>query len=182
MYTYSKDISAGGIDTSAVTMQWALAEILNNPVVFRKVREEIESVVGTKRLVQESDAPNLSYVQAVVKETLRMHPADCTVGGFFMPKGTNIFINAWSIGRDPEYWDDPHLFRPERFLDSNAAVDFKGQHFQYLPFGSGPRMCQRNARDHCVHGPVLRLDPTQRRHQRHEAQLGGESWAYEPHG
>ncbi|KAL5975991.1 hypothetical protein ACLOJK_020321 [Asimina triloba] len=145
------DISAGGIETSALTMQWALAEILNNPGIFRKVREEIESVVGTKRLVQESDAPNLPYVQAVVKETLRMHPAvpinlrscrqDCTVGGFFIPKDTNIFINAWSIGRDPEYWDDPHLFRPERFLDSNAAVDFKGQHFQYLPFGSGRRMC-----------------------------------------
>ncbi|KAL5975997.1 hypothetical protein ACLOJK_020327 [Asimina triloba] len=143
------DISAGGTETSAITMQWALAELLKHPITFKKAREEIDSVVGTNRLVKESDIPNLPYIQAVLKETLRLHPPapinlrscdqDCSVAGFSIPKGTNLFINVWSLGRDPEHWEDPLEFRPERFLNSN--IDVKGQHFQLVPFGSGRRMC-----------------------------------------
>ncbi|KAL5975998.1 hypothetical protein ACLOJK_020328 [Asimina triloba] len=153
--TFLMDILGAGTETSAVAMQWALAELLNHPDIFRKAREEIDSVVGTNRLVQESDVPSLRYIQAVVKETLRLHPPapldlrlcrqDCTVAGFHIPQNTKLLVNAWSLGRDPEHWENPLEFQPERFLDSNGAcqntVDVKGQHFQLLPFGSGRRMC-----------------------------------------
>ncbi|KAL5975996.1 hypothetical protein ACLOJK_020326 [Asimina triloba] len=147
--TFLLDISGGGTETAAITMHWALAELLKNPITFRKARDEIDSVAGTNRLVQESDTPNLPYIQAVLKETLRLHPPapinlrlcsqDCTIAGFSIPKGTKLFTNVWCLGRDPEHWEKPHEFRPERFLNSN--IDVKGQHFQLLPFGSGRRMC-----------------------------------------
>ncbi|KAL5975993.1 hypothetical protein ACLOJK_020323 [Asimina triloba] len=141
--------SGGGTETSAITLLWALAELLRHPITFRKAREEIDSVVGTSRIVQESDIPNLPYIQAVVKETLRLHPPipinirtcreDCTVAGFYIPKDTKLFVNVWSLGRDPEQWENPLEFRPERFFNSN--IDMNGQHFQFLPFGSGRRIC-----------------------------------------
>ncbi|KAL5975990.1 hypothetical protein ACLOJK_020320 [Asimina triloba] len=143
------DISGGGTETSAITLLWALAELLRHPITFRKAREEIDSVVGTSRIVQESDIPHLPYIQAVLKETLRLHPPipinvrtcreDCTVAGFYIPKDTKLFVNVWSLGRDPEQWENPLEFRPERFFNSN--IDMNGNHFQFLPFGSGRRMC-----------------------------------------
>ncbi|KAF9597323.1 hypothetical protein IFM89_017226 [Coptis chinensis] len=146
-----QDIFAAGTETSSVALQWALAELINNPHVFKKAREEIESVVGTDKLVQESDIPNLPYIQAIVKETLRLHPTapvilrecnkDCNIEGYDILNKTKIFINIWAIGRDPKYWENPLEFKPERFLNQEAFVDGKGVQFQLLPFGSGRRSC-----------------------------------------
>ncbi|KDP43436.1 hypothetical protein JCGZ_16723 [Jatropha curcas] len=120
------DLFIGGTVTSAATMQWIMAELINHPKVFKKLREEIESVTGTNRSVHESDIPNLHYLQAVVKETLRLYPLaplmprecseDCKIGGFNIPKETAVLINAYSIMRDPEIWENPSKFYPERFL------------------------------------------------------------------
>nr|XP_010918275.1 cytochrome P450 93A2 [Elaeis guineensis] len=150
-----QDIFTAGSDSSAATVEWALAELINHPHMLRKLREEIDKVVGKDRVVQECDIPNLPYLQAVVKETLRLHPAaplatrvsdkEVKVGGYKIPANTSLFVNVWSIGRDPNYWKDPLEFRPERFTaageDGLGSIDFRGQHFELVPFGSGRRVC-----------------------------------------
>jgi cytochrome P450 len=140
----------GGTDTTAVTVEWAMSELLRNPDVLAKATKELDRVIGRDRLVAEGDIPNLPYMEAIVKETMRLHPVaplltprlsreDVSVGSYDIPAGTRVFINAWAIGRDPEVWEAPMEFRPERFVGS--SVDVKGQHFELLPFGSGRRMC-----------------------------------------
>ena len=144
---------SGGIETSSITLDWAMAELLANPHVLAKLQAELDQVVGLDRWVDHSDIPHLPYLQAVVKETFRKHPpvpvltprmsSQAThVGGYMIPKGTRLFVNVWAIGHDPEVWKDPEVFLPERFLEQVAnTVDVKGHHFELLPFGSGRRMC-----------------------------------------
>lgn len=136
-------------------MEWALAELINHPTIMEKAREEIDSVVGKSRLVQEPDIANLPYLQAILKETLRLHPTapmipresteSCTINGYEIPARTRLFVNVWAINRDPNYWENPLEFRPERFLGTGEngqnQLDVRGQHFHFLPFGSGRRGC-----------------------------------------
>ncbi|KAJ0110319.1 hypothetical protein Patl1_01389 [Pistacia atlantica] len=108
---------------------------------------------GKSRLVEESDIVNLPYLQAIVKETLRLHPTgpmivresteNCTINGYDIPARTRLFVNTWAIGRDPNHWENPLEFRPERFVveDGKSQLDVRGQHFHLLPFGSGRRSC-----------------------------------------
>ncbi|KAL5545528.1 hypothetical protein UlMin_005215 [Ulmus minor] len=147
------DIFVAGTDTSAIATEWALAELINHPKILKKARQEIDSVIGKARLVEESDIPNLPYIQAIVKETLRLHPPGpllfrrssqkCTINGYDIPKNTQLFVNVWTIMRDPKYWDDPLEFKPERFLveEGKSQLDVRGQNFHFLPFGSGRRGC-----------------------------------------
>lgn len=139
-----------GSETTSISIEWGFTELLRNPSVLSKVREEIDRVVGQDRKVEESDMDNLPYLQAVVKETLRLHPAlplllprntmeDTNYMGYLIPKDTQVFVNAWAIGRDPDSWEDPLTFNPERFL--NSSIEYKGQHFELIPFGSGRRIC-----------------------------------------
>lgn len=139
-----------GSETTSISIEWGFAELLRNPAALKNVREEIDQVVGRERKVEESDMDNLPYLQAVVKETLRLHPAlplllprntmqDTNYMGYLIPKDTQVFVNAWAIGRDPDSWEDPLTFKPERFLTSN--IEYKGQHFEFIPFGSGRRIC-----------------------------------------
>ncbi|GLU10156.1 hypothetical protein SLE2022_269760 [Rubroshorea leprosula] len=148
---FIQDLIAGGTDTSATTVEWAMSELLKQPELIKKATEELDRVIGRERWVQEKDIPQLPYIEAIMKETMRKHPVavllaphlaleDCVVGGFDIPKGTVVFINAWSMGRNPDVWDAPEDFRPERFLQGKA-IDVKGQNFELLPFGSGRRMC-----------------------------------------
>ncbi|KAM7485749.1 hypothetical protein LguiA_001758 [Lonicera macranthoides] len=143
---------AGAVDTTIVTLTWALSLLLNNKNTLKMVQEELDLHVGKERQVEESDMKNLVYLQAVFKETLRLYPAapllsphesreDCVVGGYHIPKGTRLLINVWKIHRDPSIWSDPSEFHPERFLTSHKEVDFKGKHFELIPFGSGRRIC-----------------------------------------
>ncbi|WZZ18388.1 hypothetical protein YC2023_111477 [Brassica napus] len=139
----------GAGDSSASTTQWAMAEIINNPNILESLR-----VVGKKRLVQETDLPKLPYLQAVINETLRMHPVgavfprefqqECTIGGFYIAKGTTLVINAYGVMRDPDYWEDPNKFKPERFLASSGSSwqeERREQAMKFLPFGGGRRRC-----------------------------------------
>ncbi|EFJ29877.1 hypothetical protein SELMODRAFT_90326 [Selaginella moellendorffii] len=123
---------------------------MHNPRVMAKLHEELDSVVGNTRMVQESDLQKLEYLQIVLKESLRRYPPGAlliprissqaaTVGGFHVPKGTTLLVNAWAIGMDPAVWENPTQFHPERFLGS--SIDVKGQNFELLPFGSGRRQC-----------------------------------------
>ncbi|CAH2073788.1 unnamed protein product [Thlaspi arvense] len=141
------NIYGGGTDTSATTVEWALAELINHPEMMKKAQQEIEQVVGNKRLVEESDCCNLSYIQAVVKETLRLHPGgpifvreseqECKVAGYRVPAKTRVIVNVWAIGRDPDQWEDPLEFRPERF----QGMEGKLMSEKMVSFGSGRRSC-----------------------------------------
>ncbi|XP_073135305.1 cytochrome P450 CYP82D47-like [Henckelia pumila] len=144
---------AGGTDSITIGLVWALSLLLNNPNALKRAYEELDTVVGRDRRLNDSDIQNLVYLQAIVKETLRLYPAlplpgreftqDCTVGGYHVPKGTRLIVNLWKLHRDPSVWaEEPSSFMPERFLSrSSSSDDALRQHFEYIPFGAGRRMC-----------------------------------------
>ncbi|CAN6361398.1 unnamed protein product [Urochloa humidicola] len=151
-------VIAGGTEPVAVTAEWAMAELLRRPAAMSAAAEELDRVVGRDRWATERDLPGLPYVNAVVKETLRLHPVaplltprcvreDTVVvagGSYDVPAGMRVLVNTWAVARDPASWPDaPGEFRPERFLAGGGAegVDVRGAHFQLLPFGAGRRMC-----------------------------------------
>lgn len=152
LHVCMQDIFMAGTDTSAITMEWALAELIRNPKVMEKAREEIDSVTGNNsRVIGESDIVNLPYMRSIVKETLRLHPTTPMIGressekmkvcGYEIPEKTWLLVNLWSIGRDPKVWEEPIEFRPERFMGEEKEFDLRGQKFELMPFGTGRRVC-----------------------------------------
>ncbi|XP_034215493.1 cytochrome P450 71A1-like [Prunus dulcis] len=144
------DMFAAGTDTAFITLDWGMTELLMNPKVLERAQAEVRGVVGERRVVLESDLPQLDYMKAVIKEIFRLHPPapvlvpresmeDVTIDGYDILAKTRIFVNAWAIGRDPESWENPEAFEPERFIGS--TIDFKGQDFELIPFGAGRRGC-----------------------------------------
>ncbi|KAK4274987.1 hypothetical protein QN277_018136 [Acacia crassicarpa] len=139
-------------DTTTATLTWALSLLMNNSELLEKAVDEVETQIGRERLASESDLKKLPYLQAILKETLRLYPAaplsvmhksveDCTVAGYHIPSGTHLLTNLSKIHRDPNIYEDPLEFRPERFLTTHKNVDLRGQHFELIPFGAGRRMC-----------------------------------------
>lgn len=133
-----------GTDTTSTTIEWAVSLLLNHPDVLRKAKVEVANYVGDDRLADETDLPKLNYLQCIVNETQRLYPVapllvphissnDCTVGGFDIPWGTMLLPNVWAIHRDPNVWDDPTSFRPERFQSGESKA------YKFLPFGVGRR-------------------------------------------
>lgn len=143
----------GGTDTTMVTLTWALTLLLNNRDALKKAQDELDISVGRERQVEESDMKNLVYFQAILKETLRLYPAaplsvpheaieDCTIAGqYHVPAGTRLLVNLSKLQRDPNVWQNPCEFKPERFLTSHKELDVRGQNFELIPFGSGRRVC-----------------------------------------
>ncbi|CAN6449337.1 unnamed protein product [Victoria cruziana] len=145
-------LMAAATDTTSLTLEWTLAALLNNRRTLQKAQEELDTYVGRERRVEESDMKNLPYLQAIVKESMRLYPVTplfvphqsiepVRLGGYHIPAGTVLFVNAWKIFRDPMVWVDPQDFKPERFLEGDGRVGFAGQSFAFMPFGSGRRMC-----------------------------------------
>ncbi|URE45598.1 cytochrome P450 [Musa troglodytarum] len=143
------EILAAGTDTSAVTMEWAMCLLLIHPEVLHAARAELDAKIGQGRMVEEEDIPNLAYLNCIINETLRLYPAvpllvphessqDCTVGGYDVPRGTMLLANAWAIHRDPNTWDQPEEFKPERFQCEGGKEEAG---LRMLPFGSGRRRC-----------------------------------------
>ena len=148
----TQSLILGGYDPTFITLTWALSLLLNNRHVLEKAQAELEIHVGKHRQVHGSDIKNLVYLQAIIKETLRLYPAtplslpheameDCSVAGFQIQSGTRLLINLWKMHRDPRVWPDPLEFQPERFLTEHAGVDVRGKNYEFLPFGSGRRIC-----------------------------------------
>ncbi|XP_042956784.1 cytochrome P450 CYP82D47-like [Carya illinoinensis] len=149
--TVSNLIIAGS-DTTSINLTWLLSLLLNNKDALKRAQEELDLKIGRDRWVEDYDIKDLVYLQAIVKETLRLYPPgplavpheameDCHVCGYYVPKGTRVFVNLWKLHRDPRVWHDPDEFLPERFLTSHANIDASGQHFEFTPFGSGRRSC-----------------------------------------
>lgn len=143
-----------GTDTSSSTTEWAIAELIRNPRLMVSVQKELDSVVGRDRLVTEMDLAHLPYLEAVVKETFRLHPStplslprvaneSCEIFNYHIPKGATLLVNVWAISRDPKEWSNPLEFKPERFLPGGEKfdVDIKGTDFEVIPFGAGRRIC-----------------------------------------
>ncbi|XP_048127787.1 beta-amyrin 24-hydroxylase-like [Rhodamnia argentea] len=155
---FTFEMLTASIDTTSAALQWAMANLINHRAVFKKLRDEIESVVAPAKLIGESDVPSLPYLQAVTKETLRLHTPtplifrecsrDCKVMGYDVKAQTRLLMNVYAIMRDPDTWRDPDAFVPERFLVNSGdgggqldQIESRGRDFSYLPFGGGRRGC-----------------------------------------
>ncbi|GMH27195.1 hypothetical protein Nepgr_029038 [Nepenthes gracilis] len=144
------DLFVAGTDTTSTTVEWAMAELLRNPKKLKKAQTELEEMRGRHNLMEEEDISRLPYLQAIIKETLRLHPPvsfliprkvdkDVELCGYIVPKDAQVLVNVWAMGRDPSIWENANLFEPERFLESH--IDFKGNYFELIPFGAGRRIC-----------------------------------------
>ncbi|KAF6143059.1 hypothetical protein GIB67_041127 [Kingdonia uniflora] len=144
------DMFFAGTETVSTVIEWAMVELIRNPSAMMKAQEEVRRVVGRKSKVHDEDIPQMEYLKWVVKETLRLHVSapfliprvsytDTDVKGYHIPANTKVFVNVWAIHTDPEIWEDAEEFIPERF--SRSTFDFKGQDYEFLPFGAGRRRC-----------------------------------------
>uniref|UniRef100_A0A7N1A251 Cytochrome P450 n=1 Tax=Kalanchoe fedtschenkoi TaxID=63787 RepID=A0A7N1A251_KALFE len=142
------DMFIAGIGSTASTKEWIMAELVRNPRIMKKVKEEVRSVVGEKSKIHEYDIDQMKYLKCVIKETLRLHgptltlreaSATASIGGFMLPDKARVLINMWTIHRDPTTWERPLEFLPERFL--GTSYNFIGQDQVYFPFGLGRRVC-----------------------------------------
>ncbi|EOA25173.1 hypothetical protein CARUB_v10018485mg [Capsella rubella] len=144
------NVLLGAINTSAITMTWAMTELIRNPRVMKKVQSEIRNQMRNKSVITLDDIDHLPYLNMVIKETWRLHPpapllvprevmSEFEINGYKIQPKTLLYVNVWAIGRDPDTWKDAETFLPERFMDNN--IDAKGQNFELLPFGSGRRIC-----------------------------------------
>ncbi|PIA50863.1 hypothetical protein AQUCO_01200264v1 [Aquilegia coerulea] len=144
------DMFAAGTETSLTTVVWAMTELIQQADIMKEVQMEIRDVAKGKGFITEDDLEKMHYMKMVIKETLRLHiPGpflvpresiqDAKIHGYDIPANTTVIVNAWAIARDPLYWEYPEKFIPKRFL--NSSVDYKGQDFQFIPFGAGRRAC-----------------------------------------
>nr|WET52742.1 cytochrome P450 71AT245 [Callicarpa americana] len=143
------DVFIAGTETSAASIIWTMTALMKAPNVMKKLQTEIRELVGRKGKVDEDDIQKLPYLRAVINETFRLYPPapllpretmeKCMLESYEIQPKTMVYVNAWAIGRDPEYWENPDEFLTERFL--NRATDIKGQDFGLVPFGSGRRIC-----------------------------------------
>ncbi|KAM3249822.1 hypothetical protein P3L10_011592 [Capsicum annuum] len=145
------NVLLAGSSTTAAVVIWTMTALMKNPKAMKKVQEEIrKSIQKNGNIVNENDIQNLPYLKAVIKEAFRLYPPTplliprelmmkSTLEGYEIQPKTIIHVNVWAIARDPEIWENPEEFIPERFL--NSDVDFKGQYFELIPFGAGRRGC-----------------------------------------
>ncbi|CAI9098475.1 OLC1v1035126C1 [Oldenlandia corymbosa var. corymbosa] len=143
------DMFAGGTDTTLALLEWMMAELLKHPKILETLQTEVRNISRGKPDITEEDLDKMPYLKAVIKETLRLHPPvtllvrqsieHVKLLGYDIPAGTQVIVNIWAIQRDPNLWEYPEEFRPERFL--NSKIDFRGFNFELIPFGAGRRGC-----------------------------------------
>ncbi|KAK1399214.1 Psoralen synthase [Heracleum sosnowskyi] len=143
------DMILGGTETTSTTLEWIVAAIIKNPDVMFKLQKEVREIGKGKSKIEEGDLVKMNYLKAVMKESMRLYitafllpreaKQDVKLMGYDISSGTQVLINTWETARDPSLWDNPEEFRPERFF--NSPIDYKGLHYEYLPFGGGRRGC-----------------------------------------
>ncbi|KAH9650319.1 Phenylalanine N-monooxygenase [Citrus sinensis] len=149
------DLMLATVDNPSNVVEWAIAEMINQPEILKKATEEIDRVVGKERLVQESDIPQLNYIKACLREMFRLHPVapfnlphvsnrDTTIAGYFIPKGSHVLISRVGLGQNPNVWKDPLKFIPERHIsaaDPHHQVEITEPELRFLTFSRGRRSC-----------------------------------------
>ncbi|KAL4566633.1 hypothetical protein LXL04_030753 [Taraxacum kok-saghyz] len=144
---------AAGTDTTFTNLEWTISELLRHPQIMKKLQHEARQIGQGRSMITEDDLDSMPYLKAVLKETLRLHTPlpllvprestqDVKLLGYDIMAGTQVIINAWAIARDGLIWEEPNKFKPERFLES--SIDYKGFHFELIPFGAGRRGCPAN--------------------------------------
>ncbi|XP_057726677.1 desmethyl-deoxy-podophyllotoxin synthase-like [Arachis stenosperma] len=148
------DLFGAGIETSSAVIEWTISELMKNPEAMARAQEEVRKAFGIKGYSSTSSSlEKLPYLKAVIKETMRLHPPfplllprecreTCEINGYTIAAGSQVIVNAWAIGRDPNHWggeEDAERFRPERFLE--CSIDYKGSDVEFIPFGAGRRIC-----------------------------------------
>lgn len=147
-----ENINVAAIETTLWSIEWGIAELVNHPDIQQKLRNELDTVLGLGIQITEPDTQKLPYLQAVIKETLRLRMAipllvphmnlhDAKLAGYDIPAESRILVNAWWLANNPAHWKNPEEFRPERFLQEEAKVEANGNDFRYVPFGVGRRSC-----------------------------------------
>ncbi|MBR9922494.1 MAG: cytochrome P450 [Bacteroidetes bacterium] len=137
---------AAGHETTANALAWIFRLLAANPEKEAILQKEIQTVLGA-RLPEMADFKDMPYTRAVIEEGMRLYPPayavgrlaihDDEVGGFHIPKKSIMFLSIYALHRNPEIWEDPNSFRPERFLPDAPAIPRNA----YMPFGFGPRKC-----------------------------------------
>ncbi|KAF5808765.1 putative cytochrome P450 [Helianthus annuus] len=141
---------AAGTETTQTALEWTMSELIRNPRVMKKLQQEVTEIAQGRSMISEEDLEKMAYLKAVLKESLRLHAPfplllprksmqDVKLMGYDISAGTQVIINAWAIGRDPAFWEEPNEFRPERFL--NNSITYQGLHSEWIPFGAGRRLC-----------------------------------------
>ncbi|CAN1167121.1 Cytochrome P450 71D7 [Linum perenne] len=140
-----------GSDSSSATIQWIFSDIINDQRVLQKVQEEVRQVFKNTANIEEARLGELKYLDMAISESMRLHPPGPLLNprenqetvklsnGYKIPAKTTVMVNVWAINRDPRYWKEPEKFYPERFADS--SIDYKGNCFEFIPFGAGRRIC-----------------------------------------
>nr|XP_043614334.1 valine N-monooxygenase 1-like [Erigeron canadensis] len=141
------------IDNPSNAVEWVMAEMIKEPLILKRAVEEIDNVVGCNRLVEELDVPQLNYIKACIKESFRLHPytpfnvprlalKDTIVAGYFIPKGSYVLISRLGLGRNPNVWNNPMRFDPDRHLGKNGKqVALSDHELRLLSFSTGKRGC-----------------------------------------
>ncbi|XP_045807438.1 cytochrome P450 CYP73A100-like [Trifolium pratense] len=150
-----ENINVAAIETTLWSMEWAIAELVNHPKVQTKIRDEISEVLKGEQ-VTESNLHQLPYLQATLKEILRLHTPipllvphmnleEAKLGEYTIPKESKVVVNAWWLANNPLWWEIPEEFRPERFLEEENGIDAVAGggkvDFRFVPFGVGRRSC-----------------------------------------
>jgi len=136
-----------GHETTALTLSWTWYLLAQNPQAEQKFHAELDEVLGGRMPVME-DLPRLKYIDMIAREAMRLYPPayglgreaieDCEIGGYHVPRKTQVFMFQWATQRDPRFFDEPDRFIPERW-----TPDFieRLPKYAYFPFGGGPRFC-----------------------------------------
>ncbi|KDP45699.1 hypothetical protein JCGZ_17306 [Jatropha curcas] len=147
------EIMLATVDNPSNAVEWAIAEMINQPKIFEKAVEELDKVVGKERLVQESDLSQLNYITACAREAFRLHPvgpfnlphvsiADATVANYFIPKGSHVLLSRMGLGRNPKVWNEPYKFKPERHIKNDGSgVTLTEPDLRFISFSTGRRGC-----------------------------------------
>jgi cytochrome P450 len=143
-------IFIAGHETTSVALSWCWHLLGAHPEARERLHAELDTVIADRAPTLE-DLPALPWTRAVLEETMRLLPpvigvvrktvADTELGGYGIPGGTLVFVNISNIHRHPDFWEQPDLFRPERFRAESPAP---GHRLAYMPFGAGPRVCLGN--------------------------------------
>lgn len=147
-----QNLFVAGTDTVAAAIVWTMTALMLRPGMMKKTQEHIRQAMGCgKGMIHEEELGKLPYLKAVVMEALRLYPPapllyrtqeepHQSIGGYAIQVGTKFIINAWAIARDPECWEDPDEFVPERFMSGGSGLEWEAE-LRMLPFGGGRRGC-----------------------------------------